>query len=60
MNSNKAKPEKLPSPTYWPFFLATGIMLMSWGLLTAWPISAFGLIVFIIALTGWINLLRHE
>ena len=56
----KAKPEKLPKPTYWPFFLAMGIMFLAWGLLTIWIISIAGLIVFTIALAGWINDLRHE
>lgn len=56
----KAKPEILPHPTYWPFFLALGLMFMGWGILTSWIISAAGAIVFIISLTGWINILRHE
>ncbi|MFZ1801025.1 MAG: hypothetical protein WAU24_14250 [Chitinophagaceae bacterium] len=56
----KAKPEKLPEPTYWPFFLAFGVTFMVWGLLTTWIISATGFLVFCIALIGWINILRHE
>jgi hypothetical protein len=56
----KAKPEELPHPTYWPFFLALGIMFLGWGLLTTWLISVAGLIVFVISLIGWINILRHE
>lgn len=56
----KAKPEQLPKPTYWPFFMALGLMFMGWGLLTIWLISAAGLLVFIISLIGWINILRHE
>jgi len=56
----KAKPQALPEPTYWPFFLALGIMLMGWGLLTMWLISATGLLIFIISLVQWINILRHE
>jgi len=56
----KAKPEELPKPTYWPFFLALGIMLMGWGLLTMWLISVTGLLVFIISLIQWINILHHE
>jgi len=56
----KAKPKVLPEPTYWPFFLALGIMLMGWGLLTMWLISVTGLLVFIISLVQWINILRHE
>lgn len=56
----KAKPEILPKPTYWPFFLAMGLAFIFWGLLTTWMILATGGIIFIIALGGWINLLRHE
>ena len=56
----KAQPEKLPAPTYWPFVLALGLTFMFWGLLTTWIILAAGVIIFIIALAGWINLLRHE
>lgn len=56
----KAKPEKLPKPTYWPFFLALGLMFAGWGLLSTWLFSIIGLIVIIISLYGWINNLRHE
>lgn len=56
----KARPEKLPPPTYWPFFLALGIMFLFWGLLTTWIIFAAGLLITVIALRGWIKLLRHE
>jgi hypothetical protein len=56
----KAKPEVLPQPTYWPFFLAMGLMFLGWGLLTTWLISLAGFIVFVISLIGWINILRHE
>ena len=56
----KARPEKLPKPTYWPFFLGMGIMFLAWGLLTIWLISLAGVIIFIISLEGWINDLRNE
>ena len=56
----KARPEKLPKPTYWPFFLAMGLVFMFWGMLTTWIILAAGLLIFIVALAGWINLLRHD
>jgi hypothetical protein len=56
----KAKPERLPKPTYWPFFLAIGLTFTAWGLVTTWLIAVAGLIIFIIALTGWINEMRHE
>ena len=55
-----ASPEELPEPTYWPFYLAMGIMFLAWGLLTMWEFSLLGLIIMIIALVGWINILRHE
>jgi hypothetical protein len=25
------QPEELPKPTYWPFFLALGVVLIFWG-----------------------------
>ena len=56
----KAKPEILPKPTYWPFFLALGLTFIGWGLLTTWYFSLAGLIVFVVSLIGWINILRHE
>lgn len=56
----KAKPEVSPEPTYWPFFLAMGLAFLGWGLLTTWLISLAGFIILVIALAGWINILRHE
>jgi hypothetical protein len=56
----KAKPEILPKPTYWPFFLAMGLAFIFWGLLTTWVILVTGAIIFVISLIGWINILRHE
>ena len=56
----KAKPEVLPEPTYWPFFLAMGIAFLGWGILTTWLISLAGFIVLVVSLIGWINILRHE
>ncbi len=56
----KAKPEELPKATYWPFFLALGLMFMGWGLLSTWLFSVAGLLVFLISLFGWINNMRHE
>jgi hypothetical protein len=57
---HEAAPEELPEPTYWPFYLAMGIMFLAWGLLTMWEFSLLGIIIMIIALVGWINVLRHE
>lgn len=50
----KSQPEQLPKPTYWPFFLALGIVFMLWGILTSWIITGIGFIVFVTALAGWI------
>lgn len=55
-----ARPVRLPKPTYWPFMLALGLAFMFWGLLTTWIIGVAGLLVFGIALAGWITNLRHE
>lgn len=55
-----AKPRELPKPTYWPFFLAMGLTFIFWGFLTTWIIFLAGLIIFIIALIGWINIMRHD
>jgi hypothetical protein len=56
----RAQPEKMPAPTYWPFFMALGLAFGGWGLLSTWLVSVGGLIVFVVALIGWINILRHE
>jgi hypothetical protein len=55
-----AVPGELPEPTYWPFYLAMGLMFSAWGLLTMWEFSLLGLILVIISLVVWINILRHE
>ncbi len=65
---NKPKPEVLPKPGYWPFLMAMGITFMLWGLAVGFNevistiiiISCIGLILFIIALIGWIGDLRQE
>ncbi len=57
---NIARPEELPSPTYWPFFLALGTVFMFWGILTTWIISGMGLVLFCVALAGWVTDLFKE
>lgn len=56
----KAQPEELPKPTYWPFFLALGIVFMFWGILTSWIVTGIGFILFVVALTGWIIEIYRE
>ncbi|MBF9254044.1 cytochrome c oxidase subunit 4 [Pontibacter sp. 172403-2] len=56
----KAKPGVLPKPTYYPFFLALGLAFLGWGILLGWVVALAGLIIIVLALRGWINILRHE
>lgn len=56
----KAAPEELPDPTYWPFFLAMAFAFLLWGIVAGLYISIAGLLILIIALTGWIKILRRE
>ncbi|MDT0641808.1 hypothetical protein RM553_03085 [Zunongwangia sp. F363] len=56
----KAKPENLPEPTYWPFLLAFGTMLIFWGFLSNIVVSAIGAVIFIVSLGGWITDLYKE
>jgi hypothetical protein len=53
-------PEKIPEPTYWPFLMAFGIVLVFWGLVSTWIISLAGVIIFAASLAGWIGDLIHE
>ena len=59
-NTYKAQPEELPKPTYWPFFLALGVVLIFWGILTSWIVTGIGFILFGIAITGWITEIYKE
>ena len=65
---NKPKPETLPKPGYWPAVMAFGIVFLLWGLALGFNevfssslvTSGIGLILFVIALAGWIGDLRDE
>lgn len=53
--------QPLPQPTYWPMTFALGNMLVAWGLLTIWIMSAVGGILSVIGLAGWIaDILREH
>ncbi len=56
----RPKPDKLPRPTYWPAFLAFGIVSSLSGIVTSWVVASVGGVVFLIGLIGWIGELRHE
>ena len=49
----------LPSPSVWPFTVAGGVTLVTFGILTSWPLSVLGLVLMIIGLYGWIQEMRH-
>lgn len=55
-----AQPQVLPKPTYMPFLLAFSLLLIGWGMLSTWIMSAAGGIGFCIAIYGWIKELIHE
>jgi hypothetical protein len=52
--------EPLPDPTYWPAVMALGIVFLAWGLISTLLVSGVGLLLFVLALAGWIGDLRHE
>lgn len=54
------QPDHIPEPTYWPMVLALGITLIMWGVVTTFLMSLVGLLMFIVALVGWINEMRRE
>jgi hypothetical protein len=51
--------EELPQPTYWPVIMALGIRFIFWGVATSYIVSYFGIVIFFIALIGWIGDLRN-
>jgi hypothetical protein len=53
-------PEKLPEPGVWPVTLALAITLLVWGLVTLLIITGVGVVLFAVALAGWIRDIRHE
>jgi hypothetical protein len=52
-------PAHRPRPTSWPGVLAVAIVFLAWGVVTTIAISAVGLVLFALALGGWIGELRH-
>jgi hypothetical protein len=51
----------MPAPTAWPFVLAIGVTLLFAGLVTAWAISALGVLLIGFGSVGWFrNVFPHE
>jgi hypothetical protein len=57
---SRPKPEKIPSPTYWPAVFAFGLMFIMWGVISNIYLLCFGFIVAVIGLVYWVLDLRHE
>lgn len=65
---HKPLPEHLPKAGYWPAIMALGITFMLWGLAVGFNeivstiiiLVLIGLILFTLALAGWIGDLRDE
>jgi len=57
---SKPLPEEVPRPTYFPIIFALACVFILFGVVTLWPMSAVGAILFIIALIGWIGEMRHD
>ena len=65
---HKPLPEHLPKAGYWPVIMALGITFMLWGLAVGFNeivstiiiLVLIGLILFSLALAGWIGDLRDE
>jgi hypothetical protein len=56
----KARPQQLPKPTYFPFFTALSLMFFFWGLVSLWLIAAVGFAGMCVSLGGWIKDLLAE
>jgi hypothetical protein len=52
-------PEKIPSPTYAPVFLALGITFLLFGLVSSYVFSAAGLILMAVSISKWVGELLH-
>lgn len=55
-----ADPQDLPEPTYWPFMMALGITIGMWWIVSSWTFGVIGVLLFFVALYGWINELRAK
>ena len=54
----KPDPEIIPEPTIWPIGLAFAVTFIFWGFISSLGLTFVGIIVFAIALAGWISDLK--
>ncbi len=57
---SESKPAKMPRSTFWPVTLAFGTTFIFWGAVTSLIVAGVGIVVFGVALGGWIKELGHE
>ncbi len=58
---NAAKPETLPRRrTVWPAATALGIILIFFGVVTAWLVVIVGVVLLGVAVVGWIEEVRYD
>lgn len=56
----KAKPERIPPPTYMPFLLAVSLLFVGWGMISHWILCIAGGTGICFSLAGWIKELLYE
>lgn len=56
----RPRPDVIPRPTYWPMVAALAVTFIFWGMITTIFFGALGIILLIIAASGWIWELVHE
>ncbi|HVB81493.1 MAG TPA: hypothetical protein VNE82_16295 [Candidatus Binataceae bacterium] len=52
-------PEKIPSPTYAPAFLALGITFLLFGIVSSYVFSAAGFVLMVVSISKWVGELLH-
>ena len=52
--------EHLPGPSFWPVLLALGISMSLIGVITKLAVLIIGLVITVVALSGWIRDARRD
>ena len=50
---NKQEEIHVPGPSYWPFVLAIGLLLIADGIIFGVVRSAVGIVIVLVAIGGW-------
>lgn len=57
---HKARPQQLPKPCYYPFFMALSLMFFFWGLVSLWLMAVTGFVGMCLSLAGWLRELLSQ